>query len=136
MEKLFKGIKMHRRRAVEFDDIPHWRENLKVRKAVEDAVLAEADMAEFLSEDGNYQLEHISELYGTDYEDIVAAYLGSKSRYSYDMWGKLYYFALTPELRAHIKREGLNGIFVTNDGAYALANLTLYKDGQRIFSCI
>ncbi|HIQ65652.1 MAG TPA: hypothetical protein IAB25_01160 [Candidatus Coproplasma stercoravium] len=119
-----------------FDDISEWYGSSAVRAAVTEALLSEADGAEFLSEEQYGYIGHVSELYGTEYEDIIPAMVYSKSGYSSDMWGRLYRFKLTPELKAHIRRVGIDGMFACGDGRYCLQNLVLLKGEEVLCSCI
>lgn len=117
--------------------IPAWTENMAVRAAVADVLLSEADTAEFLSEEGCGYTEHISDLYGTVFEDIIPALISSHSGESCgNMYGKIYKFTLTPELKTHIRSFGPEGMFIDKDSNVVLQNLCLYKGGELLFSCV
>lgn len=120
-----------------FKDIPAWEENTAVRAAVAEVILAEADSAELLSEENYGYIDHISELYGTDFEDIIPAFISSHSGDSCgNMYGKIYKFNITPAFKELVKKFGLEGMYVDEDGRAVLQNLTLYKGKEAIFWCV
>ena len=110
---------------------------MAVRAAVTEVVISAADTAEFLNERGCGYIEHISELYGTDFEDIIPACISSYVGESWGMNGRIYKFNLTDELKTHIRKFGLEGIYVDDvGGKVRLENLTLYKGKKRLFWCL
>lgn len=110
---------------------------MAVRAAVTEVVISEADTAEFLSEERYGYIEHISELYGTKFEDIISAYISSYVGESWGMNGRIYKFNLTDELKAHIRKFGLEEIYVDDVGGNVrLENLTLYKGKKKLFCCL
>lgn len=102
----------------------------EVEKAITELLLSESNGADFLGADG-HGLESIYDLYGTDYEDIIPAFISCGSGESWGMHGKIFKFKLSDELKRHILKESL-----TLMPCAKLENLTLYRGEKVIFSCL
>lgn len=116
-----------------FCDIPLYNVLPEVENCVTDIFLKNSDTATMLGGDG-YGLQSIYDLYGTEYEDIIPAYVSSCEGESWGMRGKLFSFRLTEELKAHIRKGSLTCIFKEGD-KYILENLTLYRGDKCMFTC-
>ncbi len=116
-----------------FFDIPMYNVLPEVENCVIELFLQNSDKATLLG-NKNCGLQNIYDLYGTEYEDIISAYISSREGESFGMCGMLFDFRLTDELKAHIRRSTLTGAFKVGNG-YILENLTLYSNEKRIFTC-
>lgn len=118
-----------------FEDIPLYTNLVEVRECVAKTVLSVCDTAEFLGVE-QYGAEDIYDLYGTKYEDIIPAFLSCRKGDSNgNMWGNIFRFKLTEPLKKHIEEEGLDCMFCDGGVCY-LENLTLYREGKTMFSCV
>ena len=82
-----------------FEDIPCYTRFREVKQSVTKTVLSFCDTAEFLGSD-IYGLKDIYELYGTQYEDIIPAFLYCRHEViDNGMRGNLFRFRLTEPLR-------------------------------------
>ena len=119
-----------------FEDIPYYTAFSEVADCVTKIVLSASDSAEFLGSE-IYGLKDVDGLYGTQYEDIIPAFVSRKSGESWGMSGTLFRFKLTDELKKHILEESLTCMFSEPDPyRLYLENLTLYDGDRIIFSCV
>ena len=119
-----------------FEDIPFYTVFPEVEKCVAKIILSASDSAEFLGGEG-YGLKDVYDLFGTEYEDIIPAFISCKSGESWGMRGTLFRFKLTDALKKHILEESIIGIFgKTNSDCLYLENLTLFDGERTVFSCL
>ena len=118
---------------MDFSDIPLYSVLPEVRDCVTDIFLRYSDYATMLGSE-LYGLRSIDDLYGTEYEDIIPAYISSSLGESWGMHGTVYKFRLTDELKAHIRKERLTCMFKVGDD-YVLENLALYSGDKCLFTC-
>lgn len=117
-----------------FEDIPCYTQFEEVGQSVTKTVLSVCDTAEFLGND-IYGLKDIYDLYGTQYEDIIPAFLYSRQGESAGrMWGNLFRFRLTEPLKKHILDERLVCMF--GGEPPLLENLALFQGEKCLFSCV
>ena len=118
-----------------FEDIPCYTQFGEVEQNVTKTVLSFCDTAEFLGSD-IYGLKDIYDLYGTQYEDIIPAFLYCRQGESDGgMWGNLFRFRLTEPLKMHILDENLTCMF--RDGQNVLLeNLALFQGEKCMFTCV
>ena len=119
-----------------FEDIPYYTAFSEIAECVTKTVLSASDSAEFLGSD-IYGLKDVDDLYGTQYEDIIPAFVSRKAGESWGMSGTLFRFKLTDALKQHILEESLTCMFGESDpNRLYLENLTLYDGDKVIFSCV
>ncbi len=117
-----------------FEDIPCYTQFREVEQSVTKTVLSFCDTAEFLGSD-IYGLKDIYDLYGTQYEDIIPAFLYCRQGESDGrMWGNLFRFRLTEPLKRHILDESLTCMF--GGKPPLLENLALFHGEKCLFSCV
>lgn len=116
-----------------FCDIPLYSVLPEVEDCVTEIFLQNCDSATMLGSEYD-GISSIYDLYGTEYEDIIPAYVSSCEGESWGMRGKLFSFRLTEELKAHIRKGSLTCIFKEGD-KYILENLTLYRGDKCMFTC-
>ena len=117
-----------------FEDIPLYTILKDVRCCVTEVVLSASDTAEFLGSD-IYGLKDIYDLYGTQYEDIIPAFLsGRHEENDNGMRGMLFRFQLTEPLKRHILDESLTCMF--GGEPPLLENLALFQGEKCLFSCV
>ena len=98
-------------------------------------MLSVCDTAEFFGSD-IYGLKDIYDLYGTQYEDIIPAFLYFRHGESDGrMWGNLFRFRLTEPLKKHILDESLTCMF-RDERTVLLENLALFQGDKCLFSCV
>ncbi len=117
-----------------FEDIPCYTQFEEVEQIVTKTVLSVCDTAEFLGSD-IYGLKNIYDLYGTQYEDIIPAFLHCRHEENNNgMRGTLFRFRLTEPLKKHILDESLTCMF--GGEPPLLENLALFQGEKRLFSCV
>ena len=117
-----------------FEDIPCYTQFWEVKQSVTKTVLSFCDTAEFLGSD-IYGLKDIYDLYGTQYEDIIPAFLDCRHEViDNGMRGNLFRFQLTEPLRQHILDESLTCMF--GGESPLLENLALFQGEKCLFSCV
>ncbi len=117
-----------------FEDIPCYLQFEEVQQSVTKTVLSFCDTAEFLGSD-IYGLKDICDLYGTQYEDIIPAFLYCRQGESGGrMCGDLFRFRLTEPLKKHILDESLTCMF--GGEPPLLENLALFQGEKCLFSCV
>ena len=117
-----------------FEEIPLYTKLKEVKRCVAEVLLSASDTAEFLGSD-IYGLKDIYDLYGTQYEDIIPAFLSCHHEESDNgMRGTLYRFRLTEPLRRHILEESLTCMF--GGEPPLLENLALFQGEKCVFSCV
>ena len=117
-----------------FEDIPCYTQFEEVKQSVAKTVLSVCDTAELLGSD-IYGLKDIYGLYGTEYEDIIPAFLYCRHGESDGgLWGNLFRFRLTEPLKRHILDESLTCMF--GGEPPLLENLALFQGGKCMFSCV
>ncbi len=125
-----------------FKDIQDKSDDIK--KAVTQIILDASDTVEMLNEaDGRNEKGFIDiyDLLGTEYEDMVPAFISVKVGGSWGMQGQIFKFRLTDEVKAHILKAGIDGVlygwwktqYVFTKQLFA--NFTLFKGDKFIFSC-
>lgn len=120
------------------EEIPLYTVLPEVEQCVIDLLLDRGDCATMLGGE-NYGLRCIEDLRGTEYADIVPAFVSRRADdgSEHGMAGTVYEFVLTEELKAHIRNEGLACMFrAEGSDMPLLENLALYRGGKRIFSCV
>ena len=117
-----------------FEDIPCYTQFEEVQQSVTKTVLSVCDTAELLGSN-IYGLKDIYDLYGTQYEDIIPAFLYCRHEENDNgMRGNLFRFRLTESLKKHILDESLTCMF--GGEPPLLENLVLFQGEKRLFSCI
>ena len=116
-----------------FLGIPMYSILPEVIDSVTEIFLRHSDCATMLGSE-LYGLQSIYDLYGTEYEDIIPAYVSSEMGGSWGMYGTVYKFRLTEEFKAHIRKERLTCMFKVGDN-YVLENLALYRGDKCLFTC-
>ncbi len=117
-----------------FEDIPCYTQFEAVGQSVAKMLLSVCDTAEFFGSD-IYGLKDIYDLYGTQYEDIIPAFLYSRHGESDGrMCGNLFRFRLTEPLKKHILDESLTCMF--GGEPPLLENLALFQGEKCLFSCV
>ena len=117
-----------------FEEIPFYTAFPEVENCVTEIVLSASDSAEFLGGEG-YGLQDVCDLNGTQYEDIIPAFVECRPVEEFGMRGTLFRFKLTEALRAHILAETLTCMFRENDRMF-LENLKLFDGEKQVFSCV
>ncbi len=117
-----------------FEDIPCYTLFEEVQQSVTQTVLSACDTAEFLGSD-IYGLKDIYDLYGTEYEDVIPAFISCRHEENDNgMRGTLFRFRLTEPLRRHILAESLTCMF--GGEPPLLENLALFQGEKCLFSCV
>ena len=117
-----------------FEDIPCYTQFEEVEQTVTKTVLSFCNTAEFLGSH-IYGLKDIYDLYGTQYEDIIPAFLYCRQGESDgSMWGNLFRFQLSEPLKRHILDESLTCMF--GGEPPLLENLALFQGEKCLFSCV
>lgn len=117
-----------------FEDIPDYYDSAEVRETVAGLAFSLSDRAELFHETDTDDFD-IYDLYGTEYEDIILAFKGMSRYESWGMHGYAFKFNLTENLKAHIRKVGLDGIMTDNGRVKLFENITLYKGDKLIFNC-
>ncbi len=117
-----------------FEEIPCYTQFEEVKQSVAKTVLSVCDTAQFLGSD-IYGLKEIYDLYGTQYEDIIPAFLDCRhDENDNGMRGTLFRFQLTEPLKKHILDESLTCMF--GGEPPLLENLALFQGEKCLFSCV
>ena len=108
-------------------DFFHFIYNAEIRERAFSYLLSLCDSAEMLRVEDNEEESDLEiDALGTEYEYLITAIKGRKKGESWGMWGTIYKFALTDELKSLIMREGLSAMPQILSGV-RLENLTLLK---------
>ncbi len=99
-------------------------------------IFSQCDRVEYLNPTyGGRQIDVIEELYGTDLDNFIPAFIACQDDSSWGMEGKIYTFALTDEIKKLIKAHGISGTIKAPDGCTVFENATLYSDEKILYSC-
>ncbi|MCM1367272.1 MAG: hypothetical protein NC184_00460 [Roseburia sp.] len=115
------------------DDIPLYSVLNEVEESVARLLLDESDVAELLGA-REYGLKDIRDLVGTEYEDIIDAFVSAKEGELMHMQGVVFKFRLTDAFKKHFIARGLHGMLYSDDTPL-LENLTLYSGDTLLFTC-
>ncbi|MCI8369172.1 MAG: hypothetical protein HFJ81_06040 [Clostridia bacterium] len=108
-------------------DFFHFIYNEEIRERAFSYLLSLCDSAEMLCVEYNDEESDLEiDVLGTEYEYLITAIKARKKGESWGMWGTIYKFALTDELKSLIMREGLSAMPQILSGV-RLENLTLLK---------
>ncbi|MDE6691738.1 MAG: hypothetical protein K2K04_07190 [Clostridia bacterium] len=127
---------------MDFKDIQDKSDDIK--RAVTQIILAASDTVEMLYEVNVHKEKEFIDIYdllGTDYGDMVPAFISVTVDESWGMQGQIFKFRLTDKVRAHILKAGIDGVLygwweTENKFTRRLfENFTLYKGDKLIFSC-
>lgn len=116
------------------EEIKYYALFSEIKDKVTEIVLSASDTAELMSYD-NCGLQSIFDLYGTEYEDMIPAFISCRSGDNWGMFGKFFKFRLTKELVRHIREEGICCSFREGHDFY-MENLCLFRGEKVIFSCL
>ncbi len=123
-----------------FKDIRDKGDNIK--RAVAQIVIDASDTVEMLNEADVRDKKGFIDIYdlqGTQYEDIIPAFISVKVGQSWGMNGQIFKFRLTEEVKARILKAGIDGVFYgwweDKNRDRLFENFTFYKGDKLIFTC-
>lgn len=127
---------------MDFKDIQDKSDDIK--RAVTQIILDASDTVEMLYEVNRHKEKDFIDIYdllGTEYEDMVPAFISVKVGGSWGMQGQIFKFRLTDEVKAHILKAGIDGVLYgwwNTEYKFTkrlFENFTCFKGDKFIFSC-